>query len=319
MGLSTWTREEKLKAALSRALSQMHDLFSSWDYDGNGFIDKAEFRAAVHALGLLAPNEVCDAVFDEVDADGSGEIEYVEYIKYSLRDSLKRSASRVMDLFKRWDEDASGSVDKQEFAHALHELQFDCPREIVESLFDDIDSDHSGTVEHKELHRALRQGASIKLAPVMYAGAAGEVETSARNRTAPLRTGRRASGSSRGPSPLASRLRRVPDRFARISIEDTSRYRADEFALEDIHTKERCGSCGMWKDKPAEQASSLSFHMNQGAACAFCDANPTRVQARRAQEKRERAHRATVERQREARRAGIPSTDGAFFRRVALA
>ena len=89
-------------------------------------------------------------------------------------------------------------------------------------------------------------------------------------------------------------------------------------ALADIHTKERCGSCGMWRDKPAAlgRGSRLSFHMDEAAACVFCNANPTRVQARRAQEKRDRAEQAMAERQRQARWAGVRWTEGACFRTV---
>ena len=92
-----------LKEALSTSISQMSNLFARWDADGSGAIDKKEFRKAVGMLGLKdrMPNEVCDALFDEYDADGSGEIECREYIKYTLRDALARSMSRISDLFRK--------------------------------------------------------------------------------------------------------------------------------------------------------------------------------------------------------------------------
>ena len=42
---------EKLKDALGKRLNEMLDLFKKWDTDGNGSIDKSEFRKAVAALG----------------------------------------------------------------------------------------------------------------------------------------------------------------------------------------------------------------------------------------------------------------------------
>ena len=84
-------------------------------------------------------------------------MEYKEFVQYSLRDSLKRSAGRVMTLFRQWDSDGSGSVDKKEFRKAMKELGFDAPTELIDSIFDDMDKDHGGSVDFKELNKVLRQ------------------------------------------------------------------------------------------------------------------------------------------------------------------
>ena len=39
---------------------------------------------------------VVDGVFNGYDSDGSGTIEYAEYVRYLLRDSLARSSSTVI-------------------------------------------------------------------------------------------------------------------------------------------------------------------------------------------------------------------------------
>ena len=54
-----------------------------------------------------------------MDGDGSGQVEQHEFIKFSLRDALTRSSTRVLDLFREWDEDGSGKVDKKEFRKAI--------------------------------------------------------------------------------------------------------------------------------------------------------------------------------------------------------
>ena len=79
-----------LKDALGKRLREMLDLFKKWDVDLNGTIDKAEFRKAVNSLGLEYEAGIVDTVFEGYDADGSGEMEYHEFVQYSLRDSLKR-------------------------------------------------------------------------------------------------------------------------------------------------------------------------------------------------------------------------------------
>lgn len=56
----------------------MTDIFHSWDRDGSGLIGKAEFRRAIRAVGFDMPTAELDALFDEIDADGSGQIEFGE-------------------------------------------------------------------------------------------------------------------------------------------------------------------------------------------------------------------------------------------------
>ena len=92
-----------LKHSLAGSLSRVSDLFKTWDTDGNGMIDKFEFRRVVAELGLPNSDAASDRLFDEYDKDGSGEIQYVEYVRQSLRESLASSASRVTDLLRRWD------------------------------------------------------------------------------------------------------------------------------------------------------------------------------------------------------------------------
>merc|ERR1719230_2154879 len=77
--------------------------------------------------------------FDALDADGSGKVDMSEYLLWSLKDALARSAQRVVDLFRAWDEDRSGTVDKSEFHKAVRALGFDVAREDTDMVFDTLD------------------------------------------------------------------------------------------------------------------------------------------------------------------------------------
>ena len=59
---------EQLRDALSKAAVRVIDLFREWDDDGNGAIDKKEFRKAMPALGFSASKDEVDGLFDEWDA-----------------------------------------------------------------------------------------------------------------------------------------------------------------------------------------------------------------------------------------------------------
>ena len=61
-----------LRDALSRSVIKVADLLESWDTDGDDEVDVYEFRRAVRHLGFSGLNEEIDAVFNEMDRDGSG-------------------------------------------------------------------------------------------------------------------------------------------------------------------------------------------------------------------------------------------------------
>ena len=72
-------------------LTRMTDLFRQWDTDGNGTINKKEFCRAMNALGFAIPEAECNKVFETLDEDKSGSLEYKELNKM-LR--IKRSEQR---------------------------------------------------------------------------------------------------------------------------------------------------------------------------------------------------------------------------------
>ena len=102
--------------------------------------------------------------FDALDEDGSGKVDMAEYLLWSLKDALARSANRVVDLFRAWDEDRSGTVDKEEFHKAIRALGFEVERADSDAVFESLDDDNSGALEYKELAEMLRKGAGSEKA-----------------------------------------------------------------------------------------------------------------------------------------------------------
>lgn len=75
-----------------------------------------------------------------------------------LRVWLKKNASRVMTLFRKWDTDQNGEVSAVEFTAALQRLGLKVPGKEASQLFAEFDPDGSGAVDFRELNKALRRG-----------------------------------------------------------------------------------------------------------------------------------------------------------------
>ena len=103
-------REEqrgKLREALLNKSRQLGKMFREMDENGDGGVDKAEFRKAVPLLGIpmmkSMPMEDIDDLFDDLDVDGSGTISYKELKKLLLnkpyiKNPVKRWGQRFIDI-----------------------------------------------------------------------------------------------------------------------------------------------------------------------------------------------------------------------------
>lgn len=78
-----------LTAALVASAGRVLDMFRAFDADGNGQVTKAEMRAALPLLGFDSSNStLIDEIFDKIDVDKSGSIEYAELGKTLRRDDI---------------------------------------------------------------------------------------------------------------------------------------------------------------------------------------------------------------------------------------
>lgn len=183
------TEEEAFDVGM-RQNAMEHD---AADVNRDTKLDFGEFSALIREREEGTHTEAeLHARFASIDENDNNRIDLDEYIRFSLRDSLSRSSSRVVDLFHAWDEDDSGFIDLKEFRKAMRCLGFDAaPREEIEAVFNQLDEDSSGSLEYKELNRMLRIGAGSALDAALMPGAMGEISGASENKHA-LRRGKMA-------------------------------------------------------------------------------------------------------------------------------
>ena len=82
--LTTENALEQLRTILSnRATGQkLTRKLELWDIHDDGHVSRKEFRSAVATLGVLAPHDALNTIFDEIDADGNGEVDFEEFFEW---------------------------------------------------------------------------------------------------------------------------------------------------------------------------------------------------------------------------------------------
>ena len=88
---------QKMRALLARSMCEATAWFNASDADGNGLLDRDEFRAACEGMRFGVPDSVTDELFDEIDVDGSNGISEREYVRFVLRDTISRKAEHVVN------------------------------------------------------------------------------------------------------------------------------------------------------------------------------------------------------------------------------
>merc|ERR1712188_48365 len=80
--------KEELQSMAEKMGIQMNNLcylkqeFDAYDEDRSGYIDVKELRELLHKLGEELSEEELEQAFKELDADGSGEIEFFEFVEW---------------------------------------------------------------------------------------------------------------------------------------------------------------------------------------------------------------------------------------------
>ena len=96
---------------LSRKSMKVGELVMLWDKNGNGEVDKGEFRKSVKGMGVEAPTHEIDELFDSLDDDGGGTLDLSE-LKRALKTLQERSSEsdKVIVQLKKSTAEQSKSV-----------------------------------------------------------------------------------------------------------------------------------------------------------------------------------------------------------------
>lgn len=159
-GLKTFKAQNKLKKAALQVIAQqlpdseIHQLkkiFTSLDIGGDGRLTVAEVMAGVKNAGLKNVPAELEQMLKSVDSDGSGQIDYTEFIAACLDKRQYIQEDRLWSAFRVFDTDNSGKISKKELSSLLAggKLEDVC-RANIDDILKDADRDGDGEISFEE-------------------------------------------------------------------------------------------------------------------------------------------------------------------------
>mmetsp|Transcript_24919 Transcript_24919/g.34887 ORF Transcript_24919/g.34887 Transcript_24919/m.34887 type:complete len:414 (+) Transcript_24919:75-1316(+) len=154
-----------------------YDGFAAFDTDGDNRLDKNELATALKYMGQAVQKDKLDAFFAKVDTDGSGYIEWNEFLwimrafydikrkefekeYYGVARNFPEFSRNDIDAFiaafHEFDADGSGALDVKELAQCFKAMGMRFHPDQVNDILKSVDANNSGVVEWDEFLQIMR-------------------------------------------------------------------------------------------------------------------------------------------------------------------
>ncbi|KAK8377904.1 hypothetical protein O3P69_014085 [Scylla paramamosain] len=128
--------------------------FDSFDSEKKGAISTDTVGTILRMMGQTVSRSILDQVISEVDVDGSGELEFNEFVllatKFMNEDDEEELKKELKEAFRLYDKKSQGFIPTSVLREILKELDNKLSNEELDGIIDEIDQDGSGTVDFDE-------------------------------------------------------------------------------------------------------------------------------------------------------------------------
>lgn len=153
------------------SLKELKDMFKALDKDGDGTISIQEMREGMEKGNLKIPEDL-KLLMEQVDSDGSGEIDYTEFLAATIDQRHYMQEDVCWSAFRAFDLDGDGKITKEELAQVMNGGEAGSVEEAlgksmkeIEQLIAENDTDGDGELDFDEFMSLMRMDKKEPVSP----------------------------------------------------------------------------------------------------------------------------------------------------------
>ena len=109
----------------------------------------------LRGMGFRPSKEELKEILEEIDEDGSGEIEFEEFCQLCAKFLIEEPDEETMktelkEAFRVYDKEANGFITTDQLREIIAELDTRLTKEDLDGIIEEIDEDGSGTMDFDE-------------------------------------------------------------------------------------------------------------------------------------------------------------------------
>ena len=127
-------------------------MFKAFDKNGDGKLSMQEVKEGyLEHYGKVMSDEEVEEMFNKVDTDKSGFIDYSEFVVAAMNENQLTSNEKLQAAFKMFDKDNSGSISADEIREVLSFGGTNpLSKEAIDAIIKQVDENGDGDISYEE-------------------------------------------------------------------------------------------------------------------------------------------------------------------------
>jgi calcium-dependent protein kinase len=140
-----------------KQIKELRDQFIKLDVNGDGLLSSKEIKDGLETAGVKEIPPDLQAILEGVDSDGSGVVDYTEFLAATLDKKMYHSENVCWQAFRVFDRNGDGKITKDEISNVLNndDVQDVANREMAD-IMKEIDANGDGEIDFNEFMAMMR-------------------------------------------------------------------------------------------------------------------------------------------------------------------
>ncbi|XP_066981498.1 troponin C, isotype gamma-like [Macrobrachium rosenbergii] len=135
-------------------IETLRKAFNSFDTEDQGFITTDTVGVILKMMGIKISSRELDEIIKEADEDGSGQLEFEEFVqlsaKFLIEEDQEALKKELKEAFRIYDREGVGYITNDILREILREIDPTLTEDNLDCIIEEVDTDGSGTLDFEE-------------------------------------------------------------------------------------------------------------------------------------------------------------------------